>query len=58
MLHQYAQKLVLLGRQFHLLVAHPHDAPHQVDREIAGAEDFGVIALLMAITSAHGPAIQ
>jgi hypothetical protein len=38
-LHQQAQEIVFLGRQFHLLVADPDDASHQVDREVTGAED-------------------
>jgi hypothetical protein len=55
MLHQHAQKLVLLGGELHLLVAHLHDTPHQVDREVAGAEDgpLAVHLKLVAQRRAH-----
>src|SRR5262249_12620943 len=54
-LHQRAQKLVFLGGQFYLLVTHLHDAPYQVDREVAGAEDrtLPVHLQLMAQRRAH-----
>src|SRR5579871_1012412 len=37
-LHQDAQELIFLRRQFDLALADLHDAAHQVDREIAGAK--------------------
>ena len=46
MRHQQPQQIVLPRRELHLLAAHRHDPPHQIDREIAGAE-HRLLALLL-----------
>jgi len=38
MLHQHAQQLVFLRREFYLLVADLDDAAHQVDGQLAGSK--------------------
>ena len=50
MLHQYAQQIVLLGRQLHFLVPNLDDTPHQVDRKIAGAENWTLAVRLQLVT--------
>src|SRR5215472_8429129 len=39
MLNKHAQEFVFLGRQLHLLVADLDDAPYEIDRKIANAEN-------------------
>src|SRR5262249_17274895 len=48
-LHQHAQEIVLLGRELHLAVAHLDDAPHQVDRKVAGPEDRALAVRLQLV---------
>src|SRR5262245_65447508 len=50
MLHQYAQKFVLLGRQLYFPVADLDDTPHQVDGKIAGAENRTLAVRLQLVT--------
>src|SRR5262245_12767185 len=48
-LHQNAQKLVLLGRQFHVLVTHLDDTSHQIDGQIAHSEDWALAVSLQLV---------
>ena len=38
-LHEDAQQLVFLGRELYLRILDPHDAPHQIDGQIADLEN-------------------
>ncbi len=43
-MHQQAQHVVFLRRQLHLALAHPDDAAHEIDRELAGPEERALAA--------------
>ena len=49
MLHENAQQVILLGRELHLPVGHLDDTAHEVDREIAGMEDWPLAVRLKLI---------